>query len=61
MTINAYAVICRAITEGIDAGWRRAHKHVEAPGEALIKEQIHNSIMNEISEYFIFTVPGDTL
>lgn len=45
-----------ALTEGINYGWVRAHKHNENPGEAIIKENIQEQIMNSLYEYFDFEV-----
>jgi hypothetical protein len=39
-----------AIEQGVQRGWRLAHKHVENPEEHVIIE----SVMSEIYEYFTF-------
>lgn len=44
-----------AIDEGIEYGWRRAHKHTESPSEDSIKAEISNAIFSELHEYFIFS------
>ncbi len=54
MTVRAYEVLRRAIEEGIDYGWRRAHKHTDAPGEAAIKDEVLQGILNEVCEVFAF-------
>ena len=55
MTVRAYPVLCRAIEEGVAYGWRRAHKHTDAPDVAAIEEQIVTGVLNEISLYFDFS------
>lgn len=57
MQANEYAVLQRAIEEGIQAGWRRAHKHADDPHEETIFDQIENAIMCNIAEMFFFPTP----
>jgi hypothetical protein len=52
--INAYAVISRAVEDGIAYGYTRAHKHTDSPGEDLMKREIENAVMNEICEVLLF-------
>ena len=54
MRVRAYDVLSRAVEEGVAYGWRRAHKHTDAPGEDTIKEQILQGVLNEICEVFAF-------
>jgi hypothetical protein len=54
MKVRAYVVLRRAIEEGVDYGWRRAHKHTETPDPETIKDQIVTGILNEVCEYFEF-------
>jgi len=54
MQVNSYAVLVRAIEEGVAYGWNRAHKHTNKPGEEKIREEIENGVTNAISEYFDF-------
>lgn len=54
MRANEYLVLSEAVEEGIAYGWMRAHKHVENPSEEAIKEQLVNSVMSSIAEYFWF-------
>lgn len=48
--IDAYAVISRAIEEGIGYGWNRAHKHTDTPSRDHILTEIENAIMNSLGE-----------
>ena len=57
MQANEYAIIERAIEEGIRQGWRRAHKHTECPNEQVVFEALENSIMSNICEVFFFASP----
>lgn len=45
-----------AITEGINYGWVRAHKHNENPEEDIIKQSIQEQILNSLYQYFDFEV-----
>jgi len=54
MRARAYEVFHRAVEEGIEQGWRRAHKHTDTPGEHAIKDEILTGIMNAVTEYFDF-------
>jgi hypothetical protein len=49
-----YVILEQAIEEGVRSGWHRAHKHVENPQEASIKEAIEDAVMSAIHEYFTF-------
>ena len=52
--VRAYPVLSRAIEEGVAYGWRRAHKHTEAPDDEAIRDHIVTAVLNEICEYFDF-------
>ena len=54
LRVRVYEVLHRAIEEGLDYGWMRAHKHTDHPDEATIKDQILQGILNEVCEYFEF-------
>jgi predicted Zn-dependent protease with MMP-like domain len=45
-------ILRRAVEEGAAYGWRRAHKHTDAPGEDAIVDQIVQGVLNEVCEYF---------
>jgi hypothetical protein len=49
-----YELLDKCIEDGINSGWQRAHKHTETPDPIWIKEQMHQAIMFEISEWFDF-------
>lgn len=50
LRINFGEVIERAVEEGINYGWNRAHKHTDEPDELLIKQQMLQAVMNSIYE-----------
>jgi hypothetical protein len=54
MKPKIYNILSEAIEEGITLGYRRAHKHVDNPSEQHILDSIHDSIMNQVCEYFDF-------
>lgn len=54
LRVRAYDVLRRAIEEGVEYGWRRAHKHTDTPDAEAIKDQIVTGILNEVCEYFDF-------
>lgn len=58
LRVRAYEVLRRAIEEGLDYGWMRAHKHTDHPDEATIKDQVLQGILNEVCEYFEFEDGG---
>ncbi len=60
MRVRAYEVLARAVEEGFDHGWRRAHKYADQPTEEAIKEAVINGIMGEICDYFDFEGSNDS-
>lgn len=54
MRANEYEILSRAVSEGIRAGWNRAHKHDDNPSEEAIREKIYYAVMVEICEVFVF-------
>ena len=54
MKPKIYNIISEAIEVGISAGYRKAHKHVDEPSDQHVIDSIHDSIMNQICEYFDF-------
>ncbi len=55
--IDAYAVISRAVEEGTEYGWRRAHKHVDEGERATpekIREEIGLAVLNALCEICLF-------
>ena len=55
LKVNTYVIVTRAIEEGINYGWNRAHKHTDRPSEGQIKQEIENAVMNSLSEVLIWS------
>jgi hypothetical protein len=51
---NGYAIISRAVEEGIPGGYRRAFKHNDNPSEDQIFESIREYVMMELCEVLSF-------
>lgn len=54
MKPKTYPILDRAVEEGVERGWRMAHKHTDAPGSATIRDRIADEVMNAICEVFSF-------
>ena len=52
--VDMYRLLSDTVESGIEAGWRRAHKHTDIPTTEGIKCEIEKEIMNRMSEVFIF-------
>lgn len=54
MKVNDYKVLEECVSRGIDRGWNRSYKHTDKPSEELIKKEMEDNVLLEISEYFKF-------
>lgn len=54
MKVNMRLLLERCVEDGIERGYRRAHKHTDEPSEQHILSQIQDAIWLEIDEYFNF-------
>lgn len=54
LKVNTYEILDRAIENGINCGYRRAHKHTDSPTEDQLKEEIRKAVMLEACEVFKF-------
>jgi hypothetical protein len=52
--VDMYRLLSDTVESGVEAGWRRAHKHTDIPTAEGIKCEIEKEIMNKVSEIFIF-------
>ena len=52
--VKAFDVMHRAVEDGVNYGWRRAHKHAEAPIEMVVKNEIMTAVINSLCDYFDF-------
>ena len=48
MRLNKYAIVERAVEEGIAYGYRRAIKHTQTPSHEAIKEEIHKAVISSL-------------
>jgi len=54
LRVRAYAVMERAVEDGVRAGFSRAHKHTDSPSPEALVDEIANQVMNAICEWFVF-------
>lgn len=54
MRFKAYAIVARAVEEGVRAGWLRAHKHVDDPAPHTIEQSIETAVLNALCEVLEF-------
>lgn len=54
LRVRVYDVLVRAVEEGFQRGWNRAHKHTDTPTDELIAEQVTSAILGDICEVFDF-------
>lgn len=54
MKVSSYAVLCRAVEEGVAAGWAHAHKHTDTPSPEYVQAEIERGVMDAIGEVFTF-------
>lgn len=52
--LDAFAIVERAVGEGVEAGWRRAHKHTDKPSGAALQESIEREVMGALCEVLLF-------
>jgi len=53
MRPNEWAILTRAIEEGVSYGWNRAHKHTDDPSPDHIMACIEDAVENSICEVFL--------
>lgn len=54
LRVRAFDVLARAIEEGAEHGWNRAHKHTDKPDEFAVREAVTTAVMDAICEVFDF-------
>ncbi len=55
----SYQVMARAVDEGVCYGYRRAHKHTDAPDEETLTMAIYDAVLSSICEVFEFDEPSE--
>ena len=51
---RAYDLILRAVEEGLEYGWLRAHKYVDDPTQETILEEMEQAVMNTLDAVIDF-------
>lgn len=54
LRFNAYAIISRAVADGVAYGVRRSRKHTDTPTEDHISTEVENAVMNELCDVLQF-------
>lgn len=54
MKVDYYKVLDECVERGINWGMVRVYKHTDSPSEDQVRNTIHQTIMDEICEYFNF-------
>ena len=54
MKADWYFLIERALEEGIEKGWNRAHKHTDTPDMEIIKSEIVAAQINNLCDFIIW-------
>jgi hypothetical protein len=57
MKPNIYAILTRAIDEGITRGVNRAYKHTDNPDRDTIMTAVYDAVIGDICEVFEFEGP----
>jgi len=53
--LDTYAVISRAVEEGVAYGLRRAWKHDDSPNEEALQQHVESAVMNSLCEVIKFS------
>ena len=52
--LKTYDIIQKAVEEGLEFGWNRAHKHEDLPCKEVIMEHLVQNIMDSLDEIIDF-------
>jgi hypothetical protein len=52
--LDVYKIIDDVVARAVQYGYNRAHKHVEAPTEEHMVQEIHKAVMNDLCEILKF-------
>lgn len=56
--LRAYHIIAEAVEQGIAYGYRRGHKHTDAPSEDELCSAIYEAVMSELCDVVDFDAPS---
>lgn len=59
LSFNAYAIIARAVEEGVRMGVHRAHKHTSTPSAEVVIENAEREVMTALCEVLQFDEPAE--
>lgn len=59
MKFKTYAIVARAVEEGVALGYRRAHKHVDNPAEDDLRDALETEVLNALCEVLEFDPPEE--
>lgn len=54
MVLKSYDIIQKAVEEGIEYGWNRAHKNGDMPSKEILIENLINNVMLSLDEVINF-------
>lgn len=52
--VNLYAIVARAVEEGVSYGIQRAHKYSAAPDRETIADNVEQAVLNALCEVLDF-------
>lgn len=52
--IDAYAVVLRAVEEGVQRGWERGHKYGDSPTREVLTTAIEDAVLLALGEVLSF-------
>jgi len=52
--LDAYKIIDQTVENAVRYGYNRAHKHTDTPSQAIMIEEIHRAVMNDLSDILKF-------
>ena len=56
--VRVYALMERAVEDGVRVGWSRAHKHEDDPEPETVRMAVADAVLNELCEWFSFPEDG---
>lgn len=52
--VNLYAIVCRAVEEGVAYGIQRAYKYADRPTREAVEEHVEREVLNALCEVLDF-------
>lgn len=54
MKAREYELLHMAVEDGVDVGYKSAHRHTDTPTKAMLKDCVRREVMGQICEWFDF-------